>query len=473
MQYDLDPRLLPPSGVSVQCTRCRFVFTATASAVPEQPPAPGPVPAPMTGAPKQNTTFIFGKTRPEPAPAASSPGVTQTAKYGVGPSAGSEHPSAPSQTQIFGKGELADVVARAEAASASAPISLPPEILLEALSPSPEQPQRPEPRPPPLELPPELLASASPRPRGAPVGVSRRKENKGLYIIGILGVLILLAALAYPVWSQRVEELPAEVLAARDEVAVLLRRDDAASREQAISRLRVVLSNHPNLVEAQADLALALGLALDDLQVEIERLKATEARLEHEAREVGASKARADWAIHVNAMNDEIAALRNERESLAQRLQGLLSETAALQRALQTAPSEEPRSTALARVRAQAVLAGVRGESHVRELTELLRAMDGASTHWATVARAEYVLNAELSPSALGEVAVSLESVREQERTFLRAYLLGARAAMRLGDEATARRLLDEALTLNPNHTLAEHLREWAMASQREVAPSP
>lgn len=471
MQYDLDPRLLPPAGVSVQCTQCRFVFTATAPAASEQPPAPASSPAPVSSAPNKNTTFIFGKTRPESAPEASSPGVTQTAKYGVGPGTGAERPGAPNQTQIFGKGELADVVARAEAASA--PISLPPEILLEALSPNSEQPQRPEPRPPPLELPPELLTDTPPRPRGAPAVGARRKENKGLLIVGILGGLILLAAFAYALWGQRVEELPAEVLAAREEVAVLLRRDDAASREEAISRLRVVLSNHPNVVEAQADLALVLALALDDLQVDIERLKAAEARLEREAREVEALKARADWAIHVNAMKDESAALKSERESLAQRLQGLLSETAALQSALRNAPSEEPRSTALARVRAQAVHAGVKGESHVRELTEQLRAMDGASTHWATVARAEYVLNAELSPSALGEVAVSLESVREQERTFLRAYVLGARAAMRLGDEATARRLLDEALTLNPNHTLAEHLREWVLASQREAAPSP
>jgi uncharacterized protein HemY len=52
--------------------------------------------------------------------------------------------------------------------------------------------------------------------------------------------------------------------------------------------------------------------------------------------------------------------------------------------------------------------------------------------------------------------------VREQDKTFIRAHVLGARLALRMNDQATARSLLSTVVALNPNHTLALKLQKRA-----------
>ena len=93
MQYALDPRLLPPGGVPVQCTRCSHVFIA---APPEQATPP-------------QTTQVFGSPVPQAAPAqtASRPAAAQpnpnlgsTLAYGANKAA-PQQPSAQT-TQVFG-----------------------------------------------------------------------------------------------------------------------------------------------------------------------------------------------------------------------------------------------------------------------------------------------------------------------------------------------------------------------------------
>lgn len=418
-------------------------------------------------------------TQPFGASALSAVGAGQkTMLFGAGlaasaqgelPGARVPSPPPPSQTQIFGAGALTDVVARADAASARAPtISLPPESDPVGAA----RPQRPAHRGAPAELPPELLGGrGSSRPGDARAEAPPRKDGL-LFVFAILGVLALTATLAYPAWRKGAGELPAEALSLREEATALLRRDDATSREQAIARLRPLVAAHPTHTEARADLALALALELDDLLLDIQRLQVAEERLQRQIREGSYSKA-ADWGIRVNAMNSEINSLQREREPLTQRIQSLLNETEELQRALHVVPKEEAASATLARVRAQAVHAGVRATGEGITLAERLRGLEGAPQTWAVVALAEYALNANSPPATLTEVSAALAAVREKDRTFLRAYVLGARAALKQGDPVTAKALLDEAMALNPNHALARKLHAWSVASAREVGASP
>src|SRR5262252_3940099 len=68
--YELDDRLIPPSGAPVQCTRCGSVFTAKAGDAGKQMPAaaqPSPVAVPPSAvAPRRSATQIFGAIKTEP-----------------------------------------------------------------------------------------------------------------------------------------------------------------------------------------------------------------------------------------------------------------------------------------------------------------------------------------------------------------------------------------------------------------------
>ncbi|MBM7116914.1 zinc-ribbon domain-containing protein [Archangium primigenium] len=69
MKYALDPRLLPPGGVPVQCTRCSHVFIAGMSEPVAPRPAAKPAPKPARPADAMNSTLLYGgSTGPSAAP---------------------------------------------------------------------------------------------------------------------------------------------------------------------------------------------------------------------------------------------------------------------------------------------------------------------------------------------------------------------------------------------------------------------
>jgi hypothetical protein len=287
-------------------------------------------------------------------------------------------------------------------------------------------------------------------------------------------LLLVAALLAYPVWRKRSAELPAEAQGAREEAVALLRRDDTASREQAISGLRALIARHPGFVEARADLAVALALELDDVRAELDRIQVDVEKHEERIRVLATAKASADWTLRVNVLEAQLAALQRTRQPLAERVKVLLRELEEAVAPVRTVPlEEEPASAVLARARAQALHAGVLGSSQTLALVQRVRTLEGASQHWAAVTQAAYALHVKAPPASLAEAASELEAVREKDTTFLRAYMLGARVAMRQGDPATAQVLLDAVVAFNPNHTLARKLQEWAVAEAREAASSP
>jgi hypothetical protein len=191
MEYALDPRLLPPGGVPVQCTRCSHVFTAA-------PPAPAsrqgtqvfgsPVPAvaPVEPLPKPanpfNTTLLFGSgNQSGAAPSASTtqafgavprvppvaPVTNSAAKPAANPGASKPQPAQagppPStvRTQVFGA--VPKPAAHPPRAGGGAPAPM----TTQAFGAVPQPPPVGVAAATPIELPDEMPA---PRPRSGAIG---------------------------------------------------------------------------------------------------------------------------------------------------------------------------------------------------------------------------------------------------------------------------------------------------------------
>jgi len=502
------------------------VFGA-ASATPTPPPAPSPsttqvfgaasVPAARTPppAPSASTTQVFGAVSlPETKPP--SPSTTQV--FGAGSIAGAAPKASATTTQVFGAGSIraaekspertgasagsqsgpmpwpqtgehptaprVTTVERRAVGSNSGPIALPPD--------SPLAPPSPTPGPisAPISLPPEPLperagATGSSRRLSAfehPSDMFDRLDRPGtqarpeagagkerlLVVLAAVVVLGLTIWLTYPMWRSRGAGLPAEALRAKDEAVALLRRDDEASREQAFARLRPLVAQFPKYTEAQAELGVALALKLDDTRVELELLGAQESRLRQDMEQLTAAQAPGDWESRVNSARAELESLSTRRRPLELTVEEVTKELEASQRLIRTAPETEPASDVVARLKAQAVQAGVTGSANALGLAERLRKVENPA-HWSAISLAEYGLNATSPPASLAEYSQGLQALRERDKTFIRAYMLGARLALRQQDPAAAHTLLETVDALNPHHTLARKLR--ALTAPAAAAP--
>jgi len=112
-----------------------------------------------------------------------------------------------------------------------------------------------------------------------------------------------------------------------------------------------------------------------------------------------------------------------------------------------------------ARLRADAVFAGVAGRAdraisdaeHYRQV--------GGKDGWAEVAYAEYVLSAKGAPPDSIEQAVrSMNDLMARDSTFIRPYVLAGRLLLALRQKDAALSKLDAAVALNPRHVLAQSL---------------
>jgi cell division protein FtsB len=276
-----------------------------------------------------------------------------------------------------------------------------------------------------------------------------------------------LSFFAYSAWRKRLPQVPVAVVTAHEEATALLRRDDSASREEAIRRLGALVASNPGYVEGRAELAVALALRFDDARVDLQRLQAEQARLREEIRRLEVLKATADWEIRVNALREELVALQKEQAPLEAQVKQLGTEAWEAMAPLAQTPAQEPAPAAAARLRAQAIHAGVTSAPTALAFSERLKVV---SPQWAIIAHAEYALNADSPPETLAQVAAGLEGIRDQDRTFLRAYVLGARVAMKMKEPTVAQGLLDTVVALNPNHALAGRLQTWAAEQARQAA---
>lgn len=318
----------------------------------------------------------------------------------------------------------------------------------------------------PIELPPEMLAPSraeSPKPAAMETSGGGGWERV-LVILGAVVALGLTAWLSYPVWRNQGAELSAEVLTAKDQAVSLLRRDDATAREQAIALLRSLVQKHPKFTEAQAELVVALSLQLDDVKAELELINLEGERLDKEIASLRLVKAPADWEGRIIERKAEQKALNEQKQPLVAAVEELTQQLQAPLAFIRAAPETEPSADVVARYKAQAVYEGVQGDPQAIVLGAKLDKVESPQL-WSVVTRVEYGLNAPSPVNALPPLVDELAQVRQQDKTFFRAYVLGARLALRQNDPDSARALLDTVVALNPNHALARKLQQRAAAS--------
>ncbi|WP_255663051.1 hypothetical protein [Myxococcus sp. RHSTA-1-4] len=313
-------------------------------------------------------------------------------------------------------------------------------------------------RRPPVELPPELLAAGRESSMGGGFDSGQPKRQRLLLTLAVAAGLVLTAVLAYPAWRDRNSDMPVAAVEDKDRAAALLRRDDPASREQAIQRLRALNAAHPKYTEAQAELVVALSLRLSDLQADAERLRTRVDRLNREKLDARELRDPVERDLRIASLDKDLADIAREAAPLRGEADTLRKELDSQVPGLANAPEVEPAPALVARLKARAIHAGVTVAPDALALAERLRNVEGTSRAWSTLSRAEYALNSGSPPDSLAEVSKELDTLRQEDRTLLRAYVLGARVALRLNDPSTARSLLDDALALNPNHQLASKL---------------
>ncbi|RKH73274.1 tetratricopeptide repeat protein [Corallococcus interemptor] len=326
------------------------------------------------------------------------------------------------------------------------------------------------PRRPSGDLPPELLgASSRPAPMVIEDGARRASTlSRVLLVLAVLAGIVLAGYLAYPAFRDRNSAMPVEAVSKKEAAVRSLRLDDAASRELAIQSLKALATAHPKYAEVQAELAVAHALQLSDLHAEFDRLRIQADALKRQADDVTAAKASPQWMGEARALRLEMSALEREMQPLRTDIAARRKEFDALVETLRAAPDVEPAATVASRLKAQALHASVTGASNALALAERLRQVEPTPA-WSVLARAEYALSSGSPAATLKAVSEELGALRSQDRLLLRAYVLGARLAIRQGDPDTARTLLDEVVALNPKHDLAK--RMLAQTPAAEASP--
>ncbi len=132
-------------------------------------------------------------------------------------------------------------------------------------------------------------------------------------------MVALTAYFTSPAWRGKSNAVPREVLVAKDEAVVMLRRDDTTSQMDALSRLRNLSGTHPTSVELQTEMAIALAMHLDDTRVQANTLEAKLERLRDQISTLSKAQAPADWQSRVNAMREEVVATERQLVPIQER----------------------------------------------------------------------------------------------------------------------------------------------------------
>ncbi|EPX56025.1 hypothetical protein D187_007367 [Cystobacter fuscus DSM 2262] len=371
--------------------------------------------------------------------------------------------------------------------AATTPIELPDEILVQLdrplselmgeEAPAEQAPPAAGPAPAlnkPLELPPELMdaPNLSARDQGRGKRPAKGGKGRGLLIAAGVLVLALTAFLTSRAWLSKSDVLPHAVQAARDEAVAKFRRDDAASKEEALAELKSLSDRHPQSVELLAEVGIALALHLDDTQVRLTTLLAKEKQLSELIDRLVSTQTPIDWQSRANARKEELATLQRQRFSLEGRSKALAEEAVQVLKNLELESAKEPREVALVRLRARALMSATLGVGNTPALAVKLAQTE--QFEWSSLVMAEYVLHrASASPAELREAAAGMESLRVRNSTYLRAYVLGARIALLRHEPAAARTLLNTVITLNPKHELAQQLHAYIEDVERQESEPP
>jgi hypothetical protein len=370
------------------------------------------------------------------------------------------------------------------AVAAHTPIELPEEILeqlnrpidelrAEAASPENKASSVGAPGPSkPLELPLEALEHAVEsvnNPGGRKKAPEPGRKGRGLLIAGGVLVLLLTAFLTSPAWRSKTHAIPPAARVARDEALVLLRRDDAASKEEALSRLKSLSAANPQSVELLAEVGIALATHLDDTQVRVATLRQKVEKLKTEIARLRLAQTPGNWQSLVNTMGEELSKLEQTLTPLEERAAVLSKEAVQVLKQLAAAPAEEEPEPAQARLRGQAFMTGVMGGGDAPAMA--VKLAQAGLRDWSSLTLAEYVLNsANPVQGNVDQAFKAVVAMREADNSDLRASMLEARIALQRKDPATAKTALDTVMTLNPKHELAQQLHAYAEELEKQAA---
>jgi hypothetical protein len=314
---------------------------------------------------------------------------------------------------------------------------------------------------------PRLDSRGTTRPDAAELALRRQYQRRNRLALGIVFAAVLAVGAITVVRSLLPggRRAPPAAVVEQEAAFALLRKDDAAARSQAVERLQTLVTAQPRYVEANAALAMALLLELDDRRAAIQRYT-------HEAEALTTQKARLeaerpgpDWRVQANRLVDQIAALKSKSDPLVENAKGVQTQASAAYAALMKLEATQP-SELLARTRTESLFNAIDGRDQAVALAERYRQL-GGQDGWADVAYAEYAVNTRVPPETTVQALEALRTLQQRDTTFLRTYVLGGRLALQLKRPELAASQLEAALALNPRHALAQALSEDARTTQQ------
>ncbi len=301
--------------------------------------------------------------------------------------------------------------------------------------------------------------------------LQRGRRRRTFATLAVLA-LVALGVGGYAVFqalSSRRTPPPEEAIAAHSEALRALRRDDPRSLALAVSQLEDVTAKWPDYAEARVTHLVALLFGLEDLKIRIDRVTGEANRLTVEIAKLKERQAPADWENRVNALVDEVTALKAEGDPLVEAATAQDARVNEARRNLQAGPQPLHPEEEVQLVRAQALYAGVKGSDQALVLSERFRAL-GGTDGWGDVAFAEYALNARVAPETRRQARKALEELRATDSAWTRLYVMVGRLALRDNEVDLAVTSLESALTLNPGHQTAKLLLEQARKKRAELS---
>jgi hypothetical protein len=298
------------------------------------------------------------------------------------------------------------------------------------------------------------------------------EEGSGTRRFFVIALIVIAVAtpsfLAVRAVLKRRASVPSEVLRGEESAMTLLRRDDRASRKEAIADLDSLAKKYPSAVGPAATRLLALSLDLDDMRLAAGRLQS---QVDELNRFISRSQDQrtVEGAAQVASAQGQIATLNKEIQPLLDEQKTLDQQVATAFGALMMLSTARRGGEDAGAIRAQAVYYGVKGVDKAETLARSYREL-GTKDGWEAVALAEYAINAQVAPALIAEARAESERSRSADSTFLRPYVLAARLALLQKDYDAASTVLDAVVALNPAHEMARQLVGWVDEAKRNDA---
>jgi predicted Zn finger-like uncharacterized protein len=306
-----------------------------------------------------------------------------------------------------------------------------------------------------------------------------KRRNRLAAGIVIFALMIAAAAVGWKVLGPKLfgAKVPLEAMQGVENGLAELRKDDSASKANAVKSLTAIVKAQPTFVDAHAALVTALTLQLDDLQ---QRAKRLEKAAEERNLKIGKYNLEkgADWETRANALSAEVTALKKDYDPLVATARDLEVKLREAYKAMQTSAQAQGgdlnRQGELALIRAQALFHAYGGTDEALKLSKRYQAKsEGSSDGWIDLVDAEYAANTRASPELIASAQKALTALHERDPTFFRTYILAARLdyAAKAYDEAEGE--LERVTAMKPQHDIANELIAWIKKVKKEKPAAP